>query len=268
MTSREIQALRKRYAEHRDALARLAADAPTERLAQGYARLRAEIDGAIAKIDEIERGGSPSPASPTPYIPAPMEPITRPHPAAPELQVDQELLRPETGTMYEEPPQRRPIPPAVIVVALLALLALLGFFAWRYTGGQDGPTIVEEAGSEPAAAPTTTAEPAPVIARAEVLSAVPAAFDYGVVRKGTRKSQRFSLTNNSAAPLNISVSRSQCRCLWFDHPKTIPANGKATLTVTIDGGRVAAGAVSEVVEITSAGNVDVNTAIDLRATVE
>jgi hypothetical protein len=267
MTSREIQALRRRYAEHRDALARLAADAPTERLAQGYARLRAEIDAAIAKIDEIERG-APSAASPTPYIPAPIEPITQPHRAAPELQVDQELLRPEPETMYEEPTPRRPIPPVVIVVALLALLALLGFFAWRYTGGQDGPTIVEETGTSPAAASTTAPEPTPVIARAEVLSAAPAAFDYGVVRKGTRKSQRFSLTNNSAAPLNITVSRSQCRCLWFDHPKTVPANGKATLTVTIDGGRAAAGAISEVVEITSAGNVDVNTAIDLRATVE
>jgi hypothetical protein len=48
--AREIEILRQHYGKHRDVLARLMSDAPTEHLATEYQRLLAEIDAALRKI--------------------------------------------------------------------------------------------------------------------------------------------------------------------------------------------------------------------------
>ncbi|HEY3052836.1 MAG TPA: hypothetical protein VGK04_05540, partial [Thermoanaerobaculia bacterium] len=52
--AREIEILRQQYGRHRDTLASLAADAPTEHLASEYARLIREIDTALGKLGELE----------------------------------------------------------------------------------------------------------------------------------------------------------------------------------------------------------------------
>ncbi|MGA7617117.1 MAG: hypothetical protein WBX15_18275, partial [Thermoanaerobaculia bacterium] len=44
---REIEVLRRRYADHDQALARLEAEAPTEHLARRYGELREEIRAAV-----------------------------------------------------------------------------------------------------------------------------------------------------------------------------------------------------------------------------
>src|SRR5258706_11631643 len=65
--AREIEIMRQRYRAHRDTLQRLAADAPTDHLAMEYQQLVAEVEKALAKLDELEGRGDalpPPPASP------------------------------------------------------------------------------------------------------------------------------------------------------------------------------------------------------------
>src|ERR1041385_1517032 len=67
--SREIEMIRQHYRAHRDALGRLAAEAPTEHLAGEYNRLIADIDGSLRKLDELEGRGTPTltpPPAPAP----------------------------------------------------------------------------------------------------------------------------------------------------------------------------------------------------------
>src|SRR5512138_265563 len=61
--AREIEVLRQHYRGHRDALSRLAADAPTEQLAAEYNRLIAGIDDALRKLDELEGRPTTQPGS-------------------------------------------------------------------------------------------------------------------------------------------------------------------------------------------------------------
>src|ERR1043166_8514036 len=57
--AREIDEMRQQFRRHRESLQQLAADAPTERFASEYNRLIAEIDAAMAKVDELEPGMRP-----------------------------------------------------------------------------------------------------------------------------------------------------------------------------------------------------------------
>ena len=75
--NREIATLRKRYAEHRDAISRLIADAPTERLAKSYEGVRSEIDAAIAKIEEIDGAATGPIGLKPPAVAAEAGPSTR-----------------------------------------------------------------------------------------------------------------------------------------------------------------------------------------------
>src|SRR5712691_8693307 len=61
--AREIEILRQQYNRHRESLASMAADAPTEQLAAEYQRLIREIDTAIGKLGELE-GRKPSDTQP------------------------------------------------------------------------------------------------------------------------------------------------------------------------------------------------------------
>src|SRR5690348_7466957 len=66
--SREIEMIRQHYRAHRDTLGRLAAEAPSEHLANEYSRLMADIDSSLRKLDELE-GRGPSAATPPPAAP-------------------------------------------------------------------------------------------------------------------------------------------------------------------------------------------------------
>ncbi|MEO8216544.1 MAG: DUF1573 domain-containing protein [Acidobacteriota bacterium] len=277
----EAQALRARYIRHRDALARLAADAPTPQLADAYNRVHAEVEGSIARLDQLAAGVTPTAPGTTASVPF-LERIPTAESAAP---VHPARLGNDTGP-YNSPfdGTYEPLPevPAsqtgarVVVLALVGVLvlALIGYFVWRYSAaGGAHPQIVEETAATTTAnvpppdgsstAASTTAVPATV---ADALSVTPPSFDYGVVRKGTRKTQKFSIQSNSNDAVPIKIGRSQCRCLWFEHPAAVPAHGKATLTVTVDGGRAKAGQLNETVQLqmkdkSAAGHLDVTATV-------
>src|SRR4030088_954034 len=80
--SREIDLLRMHYRKHREALAALGGDAPSEHLAGEYHRLIAEIDMAVRKLDELGGGAATPGAASSDTNPA-FRPKTRPGQTAP-----------------------------------------------------------------------------------------------------------------------------------------------------------------------------------------
>ena len=98
----------------------------------------------------------------------------------------------------------------------------------------------------------------------------PAVADYGTIRKGTRAVRQFQITNTTSTPLSISVARSACRCLYYEYDaKTkLPAKGKEALTVTVDGARAKAGALSEDIAVTSKDDPNATGTIGVRAVIK
>src|ERR1051326_9335388 len=74
--AREIELLRQHYRVHRETLAKLLNEAPTEHLAAEYQRLIADIDSSLAKVDEIEGHTAPNVAPAPP--PAAQRPLITP----------------------------------------------------------------------------------------------------------------------------------------------------------------------------------------------
>jgi hypothetical protein len=290
--AREIEVLRQHYRRHHDALQRMTEDAPTEHLANEYQRLIAELDRSLAKCDELE---GLTPAAPTaPPSPEPTRPHGDPLGAQRPRSTDPGL-RPLVTTPVPPPHPARAgledtIPPGeaeprsrlpLIIGAALLALAVIGALIWRASSGREtAGAVVEErpviatdgdaAGADTADAGTVVAddtiEPsAPPISRG--LAVTPPAHDFGVVRKGTRATRRFELTNNTDEPVAIQVARSACRCLFYVHAPVIPPKAKEALTVTIDGARAKAGAISEAVRISAKADGSVATNINVTATV-
>src|SRR4051812_24282189 len=83
--AREIEILKQHYQSHRDSLASLAENAPTDFLATEYQRLIGEIDAALAKLHELEGRGEEG-SAPRPKT----QPGTRPlvHAAGPAAAAD------------------------------------------------------------------------------------------------------------------------------------------------------------------------------------
>src|SRR5688500_13753256 len=120
--AREIEVLRQHYRQHREALARMVADAPTEHLATEYQRLIVEIDRALGKLSELEGGAAP---------PSPRSPVV----TTPELRREPELP-------IGEPEPRSRVP--LILAAALIVLALIGWLIWRASSDRgEGGAIVE-----------------------------------------------------------------------------------------------------------------------------
>ncbi|HYO75212.1 MAG TPA: DUF1573 domain-containing protein [Thermoanaerobaculia bacterium] len=295
--SREIEVLRGHYRQHRDALQRMTTDAPTEHLASEYQRLIAEIDRALGKLDELEG----RPAAP-PIAPPGPEP-TRPHgdPLAAQRPRSEAAMAGAAGaaagaagaagmrplaasTAHDSLADAPTIPPVageprsrlpLIIGAALVALALIAWLIWRASDRGD-ETIVEEnpavatgATSDTAENGTSTADDtiaasAPAIAG---LSAAPEAHDYGVIRKGTRATRQYELTNTTDEPMTVNVARSTCRCLFYEHAPVIPPKGKENLTVTIDGARANAGDLREQIRVSSKADAAIGTTIEVTATV-
>src|SRR5687768_8817192 len=220
---REIESLRKRYVEHREAVTRLAADAPTEFLAKRYDELRLEIDNAIAKLNELERGLTrDNDTRPT----GPLPPVAPPQVTPGTQNFDR--MRYDSNsplTAGEEP--NTGLRTALILGIGLFVLAGLGYSAWRIFRGEEEPPR--------AARPAVTA-PAPTISEAAEPSAItvtPVEQDFGVVRKGTRSVRQIELTNTTAKEMSIMMERSACRCLWFEYPEKVAANETTTLTIIV-----------------------------------
>ena len=246
--ARELEVLRAHYRRHRAKLDELIADAPTEVLAAEYRALIQEIDNALFKLDEIE---APPPRLKT--EPG-LQPLVTSSSAPPQVEEVDNDARSRLG---------------LIAVAAVIALAIIGWFIWRASSDRPGGTIVS-APPETATAPETVAEEPPVTPApppAVVLSVSPTAANYGAIRKGTRATRQFEVTNEGDEPVSISVARSACRCLYYEYNELVPPKGKETITVTINGAKVNAGELRETIRITSKRDPSIATSFDVTATI-
>src|SRR5712691_2134439 len=242
--TREIELLRRHYQSHRDSLARLIGNAPTEHLASEYQRLISEIDMAVRKLDELEgKTATPAASSVAETNPAlntvpGTRPLVRTNEPAPS---GYRPLAPSTG------PQSRV---AMILIAGVIVLAIIGWLIWRASSERkaNAPVLEQQPVSATNNAPPPAVTPAPV-AVAPILKIAPAVADYGTIRKGTRAVRQFQVTNTSNAIVEIDVARSACRCLFYDYNGKLPARGQETITVTVDGARAKAGPLKEQIEV-------------------
>lgn len=242
---REIDLLRRRYHEHRTTLERLATDAPTEHLAGRYRELIAELDASMARIADLEMGGTEPP--PPPRSPASTQPIAAPY----------DMVEPERG--------QRPLRLFLLLAAGIAAVALLGWLAWSRAGGESAPPepvrttpVVETTATAPVTDPPLAEDP---------MTIQPAAHDYGSVGRGARAARQFEIANNTDEPLAIQVRRAECRCLWFEYADTIPPRGTATLTVTVDGSKAPPGPLRQRVDIVSATDPGVAATFEVTAAI-
>ena len=239
--AREIEVLRQRYNRHRESLASLAADAPSDHLAAEYARLIREIDTAVGKLGELE-GKRPSDT----------QPGTRP------LVTPPGMIMPDTddsGTSGAGLPRV-----ALIIGAGVIVLILIGWVMWRASG--DRPAAKPAPVAETRPLPVTPA-PKPKLAPLRI---DPATQDYGTIRKGTRAVRQFQLTNSTDQPFTLDVARSSCRCLYYEY-RAVPPHGKETITVTIDGAKAKRGRLHETVAVSSKKDPSVSGNLDVTATI-
>jgi hypothetical protein len=286
--SKEIEALRQQYGHHRDALTRMVADAPTELLAKEYQRLIRELDVSLRKLDELEgrvpgeepdetqRGTDPE----IHPIPAPVSPPASTGPATPRTAAgDRPLAPPPQAAGYTAPAGANPQSRVVLIVIVAAIaLGIIGWLIYRASSDRrqpspiagTGPSAIETVGTNPAPpAPEPIAPPAGLVPAggAGGITVAPASADYGTIRKGTRAVRQFDVTNTTTAPIAITVGRSTCRCLFYDYRENVPAKGKETITVTIDGARVKGSALNETVKVTSKKDPSVSATFDVTAAI-
>ena len=245
--AKEIELLRK----HRESLVKMLAD----------------VDAQLRDLGEIT----------SPIIPA-----TPPHPARRAAEDDSLGSRPilNTASTWEEPDPASAQPGGgmrilLILGAAVLAFALIGWLIWRASSDRPAADATIEETTTPAetaTAATAAAEPepgtiAPVERPAVVgMSVTPRAHDYGLVRKGTRATRQFQFRNDSEEPVTIAVSRSQCRCLYYEYEGLVPPKATETITVTVDGAKAKAGTLRETLRITPKGG-GAGTSFDVIATV-
>jgi type II secretory pathway component PulM len=273
--ARELDALRQHYLAHREKLAQLEKDAPSEVLAARYVELQREIDVAISKLGEL---ASPTPrvrnvnTEPGMHLPPPPPPTVRTAPGTSGSREwrDTPIDPASTPQNREEPMEevtdetRRLL---LIVGITVIVLALLGYLVWRFAMGGNRPApaaVVEET------AQTETVEPAQpdtvAPATPSPLAVSPDSHDFGKIRKGTRAVRQFRIENNSEKAIQVAIKRSQCRCLWFDYDSNVPARSSTILAVTVDGAKAPAGNLTENVEVTSKNGM--KSGFTVKATIE
>ena len=251
--AREIEALRQRYRNHREALEGLGADAPNEHLAGEYRRLIDGIDDSVQKLDELEHRPSSADLSGAAVHPSPS------WRSSPGSQPLVNSLGPAgMNDSAFSPIDEDPATPSgssrvlLIVIAGLLVLGLIGWMIWRASSDRKAPSaIIERSPTSTVAESTASREAAPV-AEPEAPSGLkvkPATADYGTIRKGTRAVRQFDVTNISKTALTLEVVRSTCRCLYYDYHPKIAAKGHETITVTVDGARAKAGTLDEQVKV-------------------
>lgn len=237
-TGREIASLRQRYIQQREALGQFASDAPSDHLAREYMRVRGEVEAELAKLDALEEsdpslhsgpGVADAPASRAkPWFPDATQPMARGEGAGSESSERTRLF--------------------LIPLIGLLVLGLLGFFVWRSFNKREKATdLIVEA---PAATitpiePEVVEPPKPT----SPLAITPASQEFGTIRRGTRATRQFELTNRSASLVTFKVARSSCRCVYYEHLDKLEPRGKSSLTVTVDGGRAKRGLIQETIEV-------------------
>jgi len=262
--SREIEMIRQHYRAHRDALSRMAAEAPTEHLAGEYNRLIADIDSSLHKLDELEGRGTPT-LTPPPAA-------TAPAPSAASRPLVMTADEPAAGGSSSAPRI------LLMIVIGLAVLGAIGWLIWRASSERKPsaqPAVVEQPVQTSTApvetgtvTPATTPAPAPAAASASI-RVTPALQDYGIIRKGTRAVRQFEVTNGGTIPISVEVARSACRCLYYEYDgKKLAPNAHETITVTVDAARAKTPTIDEQLAVTAKEDPSATATIGVRATIK
>lgn len=291
--AREIEALRERYRQHRDSLMRLVSGAPTEHLAVEYQRLVRDIDASLAKLDALEgRRTGEVPIPPATVADAPSStsatapPVVPPRTATPareqgdplrastELETHPFISDPGESTVRGSSPDETPSLSSqwrmlLIAVAAIIVLGVIGALIWRASSdrkAESQQTWTASAVTETAPATITPVAPAPKTLAALVVE--PSVVDFGNIAKGTRAARQLEIANNSTAPIAIEVSRSQCRCLYYEYAGQVAPKKKETITVTVDGARAKAGTLDETINVRAKKEPSITTNFQVTATVK
>ena len=178
-----------------------------------------------------------------------------------------------TTADYDEPAMTAPGNGARVLILIgVALVALLvvAWLVWRASSDRPASTdtVVEETTATDVETDPATTAPATTVAEVpDALVATPPSRDYGFVRKGTRVTRQYEIANNTEEPISITVARSVCRCLYYEHAPVIPPKAKDSVTVTVDGAKADAGTLHETIRVTSQSDPSVGTSFDVIATV-
>lgn len=280
--AREIEILRQQYRRHRESLVSMAADAPTESLAAEYGRLIQEIDGSIRKLDDLE-GRVPQDTQPVIHTDAAGRPIGAATAAAAQNEPTFRSRPTEPGArpLVDGPQSFEAAAPAaegpnpasrlvLIVVAGIVVLGLIFWLLWKASGDRRRPEVAgETATAVSTAAPDTVAPvtPAPKPAAAS-LEITPASQDYGTIRKGTRAVRQFQVTNTTSEPVAVQVTRSACRCLYYDYVDKLAPGKRETITVTIDGAKAKAGDLHETLTVSAKKDPGITASFEVTAVIK
>ena len=256
--AREIEILRQNYRAHRDALVQMAREAPSEQLAGEYQRLVRSIETSLARLNDLERTG-PVSEDTQPVIENP----------TPQSGVGSRELE---SIHSDSPPPTPDARVMMIVVAGVIVLGLIGALIWyasRDRGKVKPVTTETTAVANDTAAPATAApQPQPVAPPPSALTVAPAIADYGTIRKGTRAVRQVEVTNTTDKQVDYTVSRSECRCLYYEYRGKLAPKKKETLSVTVDGGKAKAGSLAETLTITAKKDPSITTSFQVTATIK
>ena len=67
---------------------------------------------------------------------------------------------------------------------------------------------------------------------------------------------------------NIKLARSTCRCFYYEYSEAIAPNATETVTVTVDGAKAKAGALSESIVVSSKKDPAIQTTIQVKAMID
>lgn len=270
---RDSDEMRQRLAQHHETLTSLIQSAPTEELVRRYSDVRMEVEKSIQRLDELSRSGAG--ASSSAYTPPPPGAAT----ARPGTWTNTGPMEPAAipGSAVASPTGQNNRTLILLLLGVVALAAL-GMLGWRYLKHRGNGKVVETAASSS----TDTAREgdsrivdaprtAPVDGAATGVGGLrikPASQDFGKVRKGTRIVKKVQIVNDSSETLTVSAGRSQCHCLWFQFTSKVPAGGKVTMSVTLDGARAKKGSVRETITLTSKEHPEEKSTLGVTAQVE
>ncbi|MGK2856732.1 MAG: DUF1573 domain-containing protein [Thermoanaerobaculia bacterium] len=279
---REVDRLRGVYRDHAETLSKLAGTAPSKQLARRYQEMIAEINKAIVGLDGVDQDAI---TRKTGERPAPIPDSEKPTREKPILPPGVPIITPQKPDTEERPilssytAAAKPEPAEgddgalmriVLIVGLaVVMLAVLGLFVWKFSGdrtassaGAKPVTIVEPPPKEEPVTPAPEPEPA------SPLTISPQQQDFGTIAKGTSGVRTFELANRGKSTLTLQVARSRCRCLWYDLPRPLPAGGRGTLTVRLDGGKAPSGVLSESIGISAKSAPDAVAVFEVTADVK
>lgn len=256
--AREIEILRQNYRAHRDALVQMTREAPSEQLATEYQRLIRNIETSLARLNDLERTGPVSEDT---------QPVIE-NPTSREFGVGSRELASTAPT--DSPPPTHDSRIAMIVIAGVIVLGLIGALIWYASRdrGKVKPVTTETTAVANDTATPATAAPQPVAPPPSALSVAPAIADYGTIRKGTRAVRQVEVTNTTDKPIDYTVSRSECRCLYYEYRGKLAPKKKETLSVTVDGGKAKAGSLAETLTVTAKKDPSITSSFQVTATIK